>query len=61
MLISLQHLASESSTKDISGKLNRSFDLVLPRKDEKEEQSENNRLSDIEQFVKGRKFTRYIN
>lgn len=65
MLISLQLLASElpemGSTGDINRKLNNSFDFVLPRQDEKEEQPENNMLSDIERLVKGKKFTRYAN
>ncbi|KAK7411134.1 hypothetical protein VNO78_02565 [Psophocarpus tetragonolobus] len=55
-------LASKSSelasTVDISGKLKSSSDLVLSRQDEKVEKSDKNKLSDIEQLVKGKKFSR---
>ncbi|XP_027331259.1 uncharacterized protein LOC113846789 isoform X4 [Abrus precatorius] len=55
-------LASKStemaSTSGISGKLKSSSDLVLSRQDEKGEQSDKSRLSDIEGLVKGKKFSR---
>lgn len=51
-------LSEMESTGDINRKLNNSFDFVLPRQDEKEEQPEKNMLSDIERLVKGKKFTR---
>jgi len=65
MLIYLQlplsELSKMASTSGESSKLNSSFDFVLPRRVEKGEQHEKNWLSDIEQLVKGTKFTRYIN
>ncbi|XP_054820772.1 nuclear pore complex protein NUP1-like [Prosopis cineraria] len=39
-------------------KLSSSCDLVLHKQDEKGEQSENNKLSEIEQLVKGKRFSR---
>ncbi|XP_061344440.1 nuclear pore complex protein NUP1 [Gastrolobium bilobum] len=57
----LHLLASESirmATGDISDKLKSSSDYVLPRQDEKGEQYEKNRLSDVEQLVKGKKLSR---
>lgn len=65
MLISLQLLPSElskmASIGDDSSNLNSSFDIVLPRHVEKGELHENNRFSDIEQLLRGKKFTRYSN
>lgn len=54
-------LSKMASIGDGSSKQNSSFDFVLPRRVEKGEQHENNKLSDIEQLVKRTKFTRYIN
>ncbi|KEH38489.1 hypothetical protein MtrunA17_Chr2g0313971 [Medicago truncatula] len=51
-------LSKMASTGGESSKPNSSFDFVLPRRVEKGEQHEKNRLSDIEQLVKGTKFTR---
>jgi hypothetical protein len=65
MLISLQLPPSELSklanTGDGSSKQNNSFDFVLPSHVQKGERHENNKFSDIEQLVKGKKFTRYVN
>jgi hypothetical protein len=65
MLISLQLPPSELSklanTGDGSSKLNNSFDFALPSHVNKGEQHENNKFSDIEQLVKGKNFTRYVN
>ncbi|XP_045789658.1 nuclear pore complex protein NUP1 [Trifolium pratense] len=41
-----------------SSKLNNSFDFDMPSHVQKEEQHENNKFSDIEQLLKGKKFTR---
>ncbi|KAL2340462.1 hypothetical protein Fmac_008402 [Flemingia macrophylla] len=55
-------LASKSSemaiSGKISGKLKSSSDMILVRQDEKVEKSDENRLSDIELLVKGKKFSR---
>ncbi|XP_028237497.1 nuclear pore complex protein NUP1-like isoform X2 [Glycine soja] len=47
-----------ASADDISGKLKSSSDLVLSKQDEKVEKSDKNGLSDIEQLVQGKKFSR---
>ncbi|KAK7327735.1 hypothetical protein VNO77_21825 [Canavalia gladiata] len=47
-----------ASTGDINGKLNISSGLVLSRQDEKGDQSNKNKLSDIEQLVKRKNFSR---
>ena len=49
-----------ASADDISGKLKSSSDLVMSKQDEKVEKSDKNGLSDIEQLVQGKKFSRYI-
>ncbi|XP_058764142.1 nuclear pore complex protein NUP1 isoform X2 [Vicia villosa] len=51
-------LSKMASIGDDSSKLNSSFDIVLPRHAEKGELHENNRFSDIEQLLRGKKFTR---
>ncbi|KAH1188309.1 Nuclear pore complex protein NUP1 [Glycine max] len=55
-------LASKSSemasTDDISGKLKSSSDLVMSRQDKQVDKSDKNGLSDIEQLVQGKKFSR---
>lgn len=65
MLISLQLLPPElpkmASTGDNSSKLNSSFDIAPPRLIEKGKLHENDRFSDIEQLLRGKKFTRYGN
>lgn len=64
MVILLKLLASKSSeiasSYDISGKLKSSFDLAVSRQHEKIEKSDKDEFSDIEQLVKGKKFSRYI-
>lgn len=50
--------AETESTGERYNKLSSSCDLVLHRQDEKGEQSENNKLSEIEQLVKGKRFSR---
>jgi len=64
MVILLKLLASKSpelaSADDVSGKLESSLDLAVSRQHEKVEKSDNNMFSDIEQMVKGKKFSRYI-
>ncbi|CAJ1975524.1 unnamed protein product [Sphenostylis stenocarpa] len=55
----LAYKSSEMAIADgISGKLTSSSDLVMSRQDDKVEKSDQNRLSDIEQLVKGKKFSR---
>ncbi|KAL5100938.1 hypothetical protein RYX36_005265 [Vicia faba] len=51
-------LSKRTSIGDDSSKLNSSFDIVLPRHGEKGELHENNSFSDIEQLLRGKKFTR---
>ncbi|GAU50536.1 hypothetical protein TSUD_135690 [Trifolium subterraneum] len=51
-------LSKMANTGDESSKPNNSFDFVLPSHIQKGEQHENNKFSDIEQLVKGKKFTR---
>lgn len=51
--------AETDSTDEINDKLRSSSGLVLYRKDENGDQSENNKLSEIEQMVKRNKFSRY--
>ncbi|XP_020207716.1 nuclear pore complex protein NUP1 isoform X1 [Cajanus cajan] len=55
-------LASKSSemaiSDEISHKLKSSLDMVLVRQDEKVEKADENRFSDIELLVKGKKFSR---
>jgi len=63
MVILLKLLASKSSemasADDISGKVESSLDMAVSRQHEKVEKSDKN-ISDIEQMVKGKKFSRYI-
>lgn len=56
--LTASELSKIANTGDGSSKPNSSFDSVLPRQDEKGEPHENNKLSDIERLVKGKKFTR---
>ena len=49
-----------ASADDISGKLKSSSDLVMSRQDKQVDKSDKNGLSDIEQLVQGKKFSRYI-
>ncbi|KAI5441219.1 hypothetical protein KIW84_010611 [Lathyrus oleraceus] len=51
-------LPKMASTGDNSSKLNSSFDIALPRLIEKGKLHENDRFSDIEQLLRGKKFTR---
>jgi len=64
MVILLKLLASKSSemvsSDDNSGKLKSNLDLTVSRQHEKVEKSDKDGFSDIEQLVKGKKFSRYI-